>query len=164
MLGSKISQKWRNSKFSILRSKSSQKWRSSKFSILRSKSSQEWRNSKCSILGSKSSQKWRSSKSSILGSKSSQKWRSSKSSILGSKSSQKWRCSKSFIDLKKVLVVSLSTLAQPQRTAPFSESRGGRPCLDFLSTKWYFFRLKRSERGPKGRGSDFNFFFAWNLK
>ena len=29
-------------------------------------------------------------------------------------------------------MVSLATQAQPQRTAPFSEFRGGRPCLDFV--------------------------------
>ena len=29
-------------------------------------------------------------------------------------------------------VVSLAPLAQPQRTAPFSKFRGGRPCLDVV--------------------------------
>ena len=33
----------------------------------------------------------------------------------------------------KVMMVSLAPFAQPQRTAPFSEFRGGRPCLDIFN-------------------------------
>ena len=37
-------------------------------------------------------------------------------------------------------VISLSPLAQPQRTAPFSDFQGGRPCLDLTII---FFQKKK---------------------
>ena len=55
-------------------------------------------------------------------------------------------------------MVSLATLAQPQRTAPFSDFRGGRPCLDTIvvlrSKKWansweFTFVVLRSKKYAK---------------